>query len=779
MDVKEILDQMTLEEKAGICSGLDFWHFKGVERLGVPALMVCDGPHGLRKQEDNASADMLGINESIEAICFPTASALAASFDRKLVTEVGKTLGKECQAVNISVLLGPGNNIKRSPLCGRNFEYFSEDPYLASEMAAAHISGVQSQGVATSMKHFCVNNQETRRMSSSSNVDERTLREIYLAAFEGAVKKANPRTIMCSYNQINGIFACENKSLLTDILRDEWGFEGIVITDWGAGRDKVKGINAGMNIQMPGNGSGTNPEIVEAVRSGVLKEEKLDRLVEDILNLINWVTEHDRKGIVFDYEADHMQAAETAKECAVLLKNKDQLLPLKKGSKLAFIGDFAERPRYQGSGSSHIRAWKVDSVMKMLQDNGMLADGSITFAKGYDAREYTIDEQMLSEAVEAAANAEAAVIFAGLPDTFESEGFDRKHLQMPDNQTALIHAVAAVQKNVVVVLHNGAPVEMPWIGEVKSVLEMYLGGEGVGRAELELLFGAANPCGKLAETFPLKLAHNPSYENFPGTRDQVNYHEQIYVGYRYYDKKELNVLFPFGHGLSYTTFDFSDIHVNKSRLTDQEQLILTCKIKNTGDRVGKEVVQLYVGPADKAARKVPIPVKALKGFEKVTLMPGEEREVRFLLSKRDFAYYEAAVSDWFVETGDYKLMIGASSRDIRLETEVHLTGTVEIPLKFTPDTPVADIMSSAEGKAILGKLLAARMSGASAKGADALGEGSQELMSAMASEMPLGILVSFGGITKEQLNQILTALNEKKREETNEVYESDYESGRL
>lgn len=758
MNVKEILSQMTLEEKAGMCSGLDFWHFKGVERLGVPSLMVCDGPHGLRKQDDAANADMLGINESITAICFPTASALAASFDRELLNQVGSTLGKECQAVNISVLLGPGNNIKRSPICGRNFEYFSEDPYLASELATAHINGVQSQGVGTSMKHYCANNQETRRMSSSSNMDERTLREIYLAAFEGPVKNAHPRTIMCSYNKINGIFASENKKLLTDILREEWGFDGMVITDWGAGKDKVKGIEAGLNIHMPGNGSGTNEEIVAAVQSGALAEEKLDRIVEEILTFINWSMEHKQEGIVFEYEKDHLKAAEAARECAVLLKNEENLLPLQAGSRVAFIGEFAEKPRYQGSGSSHIRSWKVDSILEALKENGL--DENVTYAKGYIAREHATNEQLLKEAVEAAREADAAVIFAGLPDSFESEGFDRKHMNMPQNQVELIHAVAAVQKNVVVVLHNGAPIEMPWIDEAKAVLEMYLGGEGVGRAEADLLYGRVSPCGKLAETFPLKLAHNPSYENFPGVANEVDYQERFYVGYRYYDKKELDVLFPFGHGLSYTSFAYSGIQVDKKELTDQEQLTVTCRVKNTGAAAGKEIVQLYVGPAEGAARRVPVPVKELKGFAKVLLAPGEEKEVSFVLDKRAFAYYETAVHDWFVETGDYTVMIGASSRDIRLEAKVHVDGTREIPMVFTAMTPMADILGSAKGKAILGGMMAARTEGASAMGSsDALGEGSQEMMMAMAAEMPLASLASFGAVTQEQLEQILIALN--------------------
>ena len=753
MNINEVLKQMTLEEKASMCSGLDFWHFKGVDRLGIPSLMVCDGPHGLRKQDDAAKADMLGINESITAICFPTASALAASFDRELLTEVGKTLGKECQAVNIAVLLGPGNNIKRSPLCGRNFEYFSEDPYLASELAAAHIDGVQSQGIGTSMKHFCANNQETKRMTCSSNVDERTLREIYLAAFEGAVRKANPKTIMCSYNQINGTFAAENEKVLTDVLRKEWGFDGIVITDWGAVKDRVIGIQAGLNIEMPGGSGATDAQIVTAVKDGTLAEEKLDEIVKDILKFINWSMENKQKDLTFDYATDHQKAVEAAKECAVLLKNEGQILPLSKDKKVVFIGEFAEKPRYQGSGSSHIKSWKVDSVLDVLkgQDN-------VCYMQGYVAKEHVTDQRLLEEAVTAAKEAETAVIFAGLPDAFESEGYDRKHLQMPENQLELIQAVSAVQKNTVVVLHNGAPVEMPWIGDVKAVLEMYLSGEGVGQAEAAILFGDANPSGKLAETFPVKLAHNPSYLNFPGSGTEVNYQEGIYVGYRYYDKKELDVLFPFGHGLSYTTFAYSDIQVSKVSMTDQEKLSVSCKIKNTGRVKGKEIVQMYVGPADMAARRVPTAIRVLKGFEKLELEPGEEKEVRFVLDKAAFAYYDVVLGDWYVETGDYVISIGASSRDIRLDVQVHVQSTVDVPMKITRYTPMSDILSTARGQSVLGPMMAARQEREMPSG-DSLGEGSQEMMQAMMAEIPLAALVSFGAITNEQLEQILMALN--------------------
>lgn len=754
MNVSEVLKKMTLEEKAGMCSGLDFWNFKGVERLGVPSLMVCDGPHGLRKQEDADKADMLGINGSITAVCFPTASALASSFDRKLLYDVGQTLGKECQAAGISVLLGPGNNIKRSPLCGRNFEYFSEDPYLSSEMAAAHIDGVQSEGVAVSVKHFCANNQETRRMISNSCIDERTLREIYLAAFEGAVKKAAPRTVMCSYNQVNGTFLAENKKLLTDILRKEWGFQGIVITDWGAVKDRVKGIEAGLNIEMPGTDGSSDAQIAAAVKNGILEEEKLDKIVEGILQLIDWCMEHRQAGIVFPYDKDHAKAADVAKECAVLLKNEGQLLPLSKEQKMAFIGEFAEKPRYQGSGSSHIRSWRVDSVLDMVK-SGM----DITYARGYDTSSALTNQELLTEAVDAARRAETAVIFAGLPDAFESEGFDRKHLCLPDNQTELIRAVTAVQKNTVVVLHNGAPVEMPWIDEVKAVLEMYLAGEGVGQAETALLFGDANPSGKLAETFPVKLAHNPSYLNFPGCGDEVRYQEGIYVGYRYYDKKELDVLFPFGHGLSYTTFEYSGIRLSKTSVTDKEKLMVSCRVKNTGAVRGREIVQLYVGPLDPAKRKIPAAVRALKGFEKLDLGPGEEKEAVFELDQNAFAYYNTTLGDWHTETGDYMVSIGASSRDIRLEEQVHVESTVAVPMVITEYTAMVDIMSTEKGRIVLEGMMPAAQEHQVPQGDSLLGEGGQEMMQALAEEISLSSLLNFGILTREQLEKILTELN--------------------
>ncbi len=561
MDVKKLVAQMTLEEKAGLCSGLDFWHTKPVERLGVPSVMVSDGPHGLRKQAEGG--DHLGINESIKAVCFPTGSCLASSFDRDLVYEVGQTIGKECQAENVSVILGPAANIKRSPLCGRNFEYLSEDPYLSSQLAGAHIRGVQSQNVGTSLKHFAANNQEHRRMSSSSAIDERTFREIYLASFEAAVKEAKPWTVMCSYNRINGVYASENHRLLTEILRDEWGFDGYVMSDWGAVNQRVDGLKAGLELEMPGGNRANDQKIIKAVQNGELDESVLDTACERMLTVLYRYVEQKKDGVVFDRDADHEVARRVASQCMVLLRNEENILPLQKEQKVAFIGKFAQTPRYQGGGSSHINSHKVTSALEAVKDVA-----TVTYAQGYDTKEDVTLPDLHDEAVKTAAAADVAVIFAGLPDAFESEGYDRTHLNLPNCQTRLIDDICAVQKNVVVVLHNGSPVTMPWKDKVKGILEVYLGGQAVGGATVDVLYGSVNPSGRLAETFPKKLSDNPSYLYYLGEGDVTEYREGVYVGYRYYDKKEMDVLYPFGYGLSYTTFAYQDMKASCTEMDD-------------------------------------------------------------------------------------------------------------------------------------------------------------------------------------------------------------------
>jgi len=543
-DIKKIISEMTLEEKASMCSGLDSWHTKGLKRLEIPSVMMSDGPHGLRKQAKGSDH-----SESMPAICFPSGATLACSWDRKLIEKVGIALGEECQAEGVSIILGPSANIKRSPLCGRNFEYFSEDPYLSSQMAEHHIKGVQSQGVGASLKHFLANNQEHRRMSVDTIIDERTLREIYLASFEEAVKQAQPWTVMCSYNKVNGEYCSENKYLLTDILKDEWGHKGFVISDWGAVNERVKGLAAGLELEMPSSGGVGDKKIIKAVESGQLDEEVLNKAVERLLTVILKAENNKKENVSYDKDEHHQLAREVAGECIVLLKNEDNILPLKKNGTIALVGAFAKTPRYQGGGSSHINPTKIDNAhneMVKIAGNSV----KIKYAQGYPLDSDEIDEILINEAKEAAKNTDIAVVFVGLPERYESEGYDRNHMDIPENHKKLIEAVAEVQKNTIVLLSNGAPMEMPWIGKVKGIVETYLGGQAVGGAIADVLFGITNPCGKLAETFPMKLSHNPSYINFPGEEDKVEYKEGLFVGYRYYDRKGIEPLFPFGHGLS-------------------------------------------------------------------------------------------------------------------------------------------------------------------------------------------------------------------------------------
>ena len=658
MKYQNIIDNMTLKEKAAFLSGKSEWQTRDFPRLDIPAIFCSDGPNGVRKQA--GAGDHLGINESIKAVCFPAGCATAASFDRELLYKVGETLGKECQAEGVGVILGPAVNIKRSPLCGRNFEYFSEDPYLASEIAASQIKGVQSKNVGTSIKHFLANNQEHRRMTSSSEVDERTLREIYLGAFEGAVTQAKPWTVMCSYNKINGTYAAENKTYLTEVLRNEWGFDGFVVSDWGAVNDRVPDLEAGLDLEMPTSFGLNDKKIVEAVKTGTLAEDVLDQAVERILNIVYRFEENRDATAVFDREADHALARKVASECMVLLKN-DGILPLTEERKAAFIGVFADKPRYQGGGSSHINASQTESALEMA------AGYPVVYAKGYDTKEDQVDEELVAEAVRVAKEAEVAVIFAGLPDAFESEGYDRQHMRLPGCQNYLIREICKVNENVVVVLHNGSPVEMPWADQVKGILEVYLGGQAVGGATVDVLYGKVNPSGHLAETFPLKLQDNPSYLYYVGEGNKVEYREGVFVGYRYYDTKEMDVLFPFGHGLSYTTFAYSNMKLDKTEMNDTETLTVQVDVTNTGDRFGKEVVQLYVMPPK---GNVIRPVKELKGFKKVFLKPGESRRITLDIPVSSLAFYSEAQSQFVVEPGEFILQLGASTSDIKQKISI-------------------------------------------------------------------------------------------------------------
>lgn len=676
-DLKKLVGMMTLEEKAGMCSGKDTWFLKSVERLGIPGVMVADGPHGLRKVE---RVDGMG-QHGKEAVCFPAACATAASFDRELLHTLGEALAQECIAEEISVILGPAVNIKRSPLCGRNFEYFSEDPFLAGELSASYINGVQKHGIGTSIKHFAANNQEHKRFTCSSDIDEQTLREIYLTGFEIAVKKSQPWTVMCSYNLINDVQSSQNPRLLTDILREEWGFEGYVMSDWCAIDDRVAGLRAGLELEMPGGNYSTDETIVRAVNSGDLPLEVLDRAVERILRIVfKYADSRTESAGKIDFERDHKLSAEIERECAVLLKNDGNVLPLKKDAKIAFIGEYAEKPRFQGGGSSNVNTSKTTGALEAVKALGIHP----TYAKGFFADRDETSDEYREEALKAAKAADVAVIFAGLPDSFESEGSDRKHMRLPQCQNDLISEICAVQKNVVVVLHNGSPVEMPWIGDVSGVLEMYLGGQAVGEPCADLLFGRANPCGKLAESFPLRLEDNPSYLTFPG-ESRALYGERIFVGYRYYDKKKMPVLFPFGHGLSYTTFEYSGLELDKTTMT------ASLTVKNTGAVFGKEIVQLYVADCTNTTLR---PEKELKGFDKISLHPGEEKRVEFKLDDRAFQWYNAEIGAWYAESGIYRLMAGASSRDIRLTLETEMTFPQPELTRVTTNTYFRELFAS-------------------------------------------------------------------------------------
>ena len=776
LDVKKLVNELTLEEKASLCSGADFWHTKAIDRLNIPAAMVSDGPHGIRKQE--SLADHMGVAESIKAIGFPTASAMACSFDRDLLHKVGDALGEECVAEDLAVLLGPGINMKRSPICGRNFEYYSEDPVVAGELGAAFVNGVQEHGVGTSLKHFAANNQEWRRMSISAEIDERTLREIYLAAFETVVKKAQPWTIMCSYNRINGVYSCENDWLLNKVLRDEWGFEGLVMTDWGAMDERVPSLKAGLDLEMPDCHGETDKLIVKAVQSGELEESVLDTAVERILTMVDkYLTA--RKGIDpasmvhplpssvergYDVAAHHALARTTAEQSAVLLKNED-ILPLQKDKKIAFIGEFAKVPRIQGGGSSHINNTSIESALDAARD-------SVSYAQGFHIDEEATDETLLQEAITLAKESDVAVIFAGLPDSFESEGFDRTHLNMPANQNELIARISEVQPNVVVVLHSGSPIAMPWLDKVAGVLQMYLAGQASGGAAVNLLFGDATPCGKLAETFPLHLEDNPSYLNFPGNREKVCYQEGVFIGYRYYDKKKMDVLFPFGYGLSYTDFTYSNMKVTVNGknaadvdvIKETDEIVVSADITNTGNCDGAEIVQLYIkNPVVYEIR----PEKELRDFAKVFLKAGETKTVTFTLNARAFSYYETRIHDWYAESGDYEILLASSSRDIRLQYTVSITGSKKIPFVADYVTTCEDVELFAKDGSALDEML--RRSGFAEAtdhdGDDSMGSGTADMMKAMFTGTPLHSILSFSSeeLTYEDIQDTIRKLNEAEK----------------
>ncbi|WP_058306118.1 beta-glucosidase family protein [Gracilibacillus massiliensis] len=668
MKYKDIIAEMTLEEKASLMSGKDYWQTQDIERLGIKSIFLADGPHGIRRQA--VAADKLGLNEGVPATCYPTAATVANSWNVELGEKVGEYLGEEAIEQNVNVLLGPGINMKRNPLCGRNFEYFSEDPYLTGKMAAGYIRGIQSFGVSACVKHFAVNNQEEKRMTIDTIVDERALREIYLTAFEIAVKEGNTKAIMSSYNKLNGTYTNENTHLMQDILRGEWQYDGTVITDWGGSNDRIEGLEAGNELEMPTTGGETDQEIVAAICNGDLSEDILDKSVDRLLDLI-FTTQNAYKKpkIDFDIEKHHRVSQKVAEESIVLLKNDQEILPLKFGKKVAVIGDFAKDARYQGAGSSIVNPTILDHTMDCFEESGII---NIGYEPGFE-RYGKKDPKKIENACELAKQADVVLLYIGLDEVTEAEGLDRKDMKIPENQIELLEALHAVNPNIVGIISCGSAVEMPWIDKVQGLLHGYLGGQAGARAILRVLSGDVNPSGKLAESYPLKYEDTPSYQHFPGKEATVEYRESIYIGYRYYDSADVDVLFPFGFGLSYTTFEYSDISVDKNGVS--------FKLTNSGSKAGMEVAQLYVGCKSGNIFRAK---KELKGFIKVFINAGETKTVRIPFNDNTFRYFNVKTNQWEIEKAEYQIMIGASSADIKLQEEVFMEGT-NAPLPYVKE----------------------------------------------------------------------------------------------
>lgn len=750
--IKEIVGNLTLEEKAGLCSGSEMFRTKAVERLGVPAFNMSDGPHGLRKQSGNQ--DFMGQNGSDTATCFPAACATGASFDKELVREMAHMLGRQWQSEEEQVILGPGINIKRSPLCGRNFEYFSEDPLVSGTLGSAYVKGAQEEGVGACLKHFLANNQECRRRTQSSNMDERTLREIYTPAFEQVIKEAKPWAVMASYNKLDGVYATENGKYLNDLLRKEWGFDGAVISDWAAVHDRMAVVMGGCDLTMPGEPQ-TDHLIVEAVQNGILKEEVLNRCCENVIALALRAQEEKRDDVSYDFEEAHKLARHIAANSMVLLKNEDSFLPLDTTKKIALIGEFAEKPRYQGAGSSRVNPYKVTNMLEVTA--GM---DNVTYTMGFGLGA-SADKAAQAEAVEAAKAADAAVIFAGLPAVMESEGFDRWTMKLPVCQNELIEAVCRVQPNTVVVLQNGGAVEMPWADKPKAILEAYLGGEAVCEAIWDVLSGAINPSGRLAETFPLRLQDNPSYLFWPGEGDRVEYREGIFTGYRYYTSRDMEVLFPFGHGLSYTGFAYHNLKVSSDSFAAGDILTVSVDVTNTGKRAGSDVVQLYIG-AELGSMDLRRPVRELRGFEKVKLEAGETKTVEFKLDRRAFSHWETEAHAWRVAGGEYEVQIGRSANDIVLRHKVTAQNEFKSTgIHYSIMTPVCDVENNPVGKAFLDRVMPmvnaiiARMNA---------GTGQEEMP--YAEEMPKSI-----GLMTEPLQTLKRMVPSISEEEWNRLFE--------
>ncbi|WP_226534152.1 glycoside hydrolase family 3 C-terminal domain-containing protein [Microbacterium paraoxydans] len=744
---------LTLEEKASLTSGADFWTTKAVDRVGLPSVMMTDGPHGLRKQA--GSTDHLGLASSVPATCFPPAVGIGSSFDPELIERVGAAIGVEAAIEDVAVVLGPGINIKRSPLCGRNFEYFSEDPIVSGILGAASVRGIQSQGVGASLKHFAANNQEFDRMRVSSDVDPRPLREIYLRGFERVVKDASPWTVMCSYNRLNGVWTSEDPWLLTSVLRDDWGFEGLVVSDWGAVNDRVLGVAAGLDLEMPASGGRTDAQLVAAVRAGTLDESVLDIAADRAIDLVRKAGARPDAAGPLDVDAHHALARAAAGRSIVLLKNDDALLPLRKDQKVAVIGAFASEPRFQGAGSSLINPTRVD---KALDEMRALGGEQVAYAPGFAveggaiAEEGRSADELRAEAVDAARSADIAVLFLGLPAAEESEGFDRDHMDLPAAQLAVLDAVLDVNPRVVVVLSNGGVVALPFADRVPAIVESWLLGQAGGGAVADMLYGVVNPSGKLTETVPLRLEDNPSYGNFPGEFGHVRYGEGLLVGYRWYDAKGLDVTFPFGHGLSYTTFEYGPATAEVGADGD---IIVRVEITNSGDREGREIVQVYVAPTQSAVQRAP---RELKAFASVALGAGEARVAELTVRREDLAYWDVRVDGWIVEGGSYAIDVAASSRDLRSTVSVEIAGD-PVRQELTMNSSVGDLMSHPVAGPIVQQALGGLMGGGDAAAASMMPN--DDAMQKMMASFPIGRLAGFPGlpVTFEQIEQLVTEAN--------------------
>jgi beta-glucosidase len=740
----EIVASLTLEEKASLTSGANFWTTKAVERAGIPSIVLTDGPHGVRLQRE--SADHLGLADSVPATCFPPAVGLGASFDTELLERVGVALGEEAKTEGVGVLLGPGINIKRSPLCGRNFEYLSEDPIVSGILGSALVRGLQSQGVGTSLKHFAANNQEHDRMRSSSDVDPRPLREIYLRGFQRVVEDEQPWTVMCSYNKLNGVYTSENPWLLNTVLRDEWGFTGVVVSDWGAVNDRVTGVAAGLDLEMPSSDGRTDAELVAAVRAGELDEAVLDLAALRTVELALKAQAGADADASYDVDAHHALAREAAARSIVLLKNESELLPLASAASVAIIGEFARTPRYQGAGSSMINPTRLDTA---LEEIGALADQS-SFAAGFTLDGDDSDAAALrDEAVAAAAAADVAVVFLGIPAAEESEGFDREHLELPAVQLELLDAVLAVNPRTVVVLSNGGVVRLgDFEARVPAILEGWLLGQAGGGATADVLYGVVNPSARLSETFPVRLEDSPAFLDFPGENSHVRYGEGLFVGYRWYDARKMAVQYPFGHGLSYTTFAYSGLEL----AADEAGITATVTVTNTGSRDGREIVQLYTGVAASSVQRAP---QELKGFASVALAAGESRTVSITARREDLTYWDTRIDQWMLESGEYTVSIGASSRDIRASGTVKVEGDVVL-LPLGPDTSLGEMLADPVAGPILMQGLAASFGGDDAPGAGAL-----EIVK-MIGSLPVSRLKTFAslGFDVDGIGELMDAANQ-------------------